>query len=210
MLTFRIQKISSRLYHDQKGWPLFLKKLRFFQICKMGLKTEWKTLFFGEVAGGTDFSGPIRKSGKRNSKTVVVWAKDIYSVRDLLVYPQEKYDEKRHPFGRCLIQGLGAQSKPCLCRWNECTTLQLCLSSRLVFRSDSDTNRENPKKERTRAAGVQFGAAHRWQSQGIQQQFVRFVVLELTVSLLDCFLWKISGFWSKREPRWESHNLSWS
>ena len=82
----------------------------------MGLKTEWKTLFFGEVAGGTDFSGPIRKSGKRNSKTVVVWAKDINSVRDLLVYPQEKYDEKRHPLGRCLIQGLGAQSKPCLCR----------------------------------------------------------------------------------------------
>ena len=82
----------------------------------MGLKTEWKTLFFGEVAGGTDFSGPIRKSGKRNSKTVVVWAKDINSVRDLLVYPQEKYDEKRHPLGSGLIQGLGAQSKPCLCR----------------------------------------------------------------------------------------------
>ena len=78
----------------------------------MGLKTEWKTLFFGEVAGGTDFSGPIRKSGKRNSKTVVVWAKDINSVRDLIVYPQEKYDENVIPWGGVSYKGLVPSRSP--------------------------------------------------------------------------------------------------
>ena len=45
----------------------------------------------------TDFSGPIGRMGRRNSKTDIVWAKSIDSARDLLDYPQEKFDqEKKH------------------------------------------------------------------------------------------------------------------
>ena len=81
-------------------------------------------------------------------------------MRDILVYPQENVI----PWGGVSYKGLVPSRSPVFVvemNAHRCTTLQLCLSSRLVFRSDSDTNRENPKKERTRAAGVQFGAAHR-------------------------------------------------
>ena len=50
--------------------------------------------------------------GKRNSKTDIVWAKDIESVRDLLDYPQEKYDENLMLWGGVSYKGLVPPRRP--------------------------------------------------------------------------------------------------
>ena len=57
-----------------------------------GNTVHWRNAW-GRVVN-TDFSGPIGKMGKRNTMTDVVWAKSIDSARDLLDFPQEKYDEE--------------------------------------------------------------------------------------------------------------------
>ena len=77
----------------------------------MGLKTEWKTLFFGEVAGGTDFSEPIRKSGRRNSKTVVVWAKDINRETSSFT-PKKSMTKNVFPWGGVSYKGLVPSRSP--------------------------------------------------------------------------------------------------
>ena len=50
--------------------------------------------------------------GKRNSKTDVVWAKNIDSARDLLDYPQEKYDENVMLWGGVSYKGLVPSRAP--------------------------------------------------------------------------------------------------
>ena len=57
-------------------------------------------------------SGPIGRLGKRNSKNDVVWAKDIDSARDLLDYPQEKYDENLMLWGGICYKGLIPHRRP--------------------------------------------------------------------------------------------------
>ena len=95
---------------------LHLKVALLFRFARWALEQYgnrvWKTAW-GRVIN-TDFSvsGPIGKSGRRNSKTDIVWAKDVDSVRDLLDFPQEKYDENVMLWGGVSYKGLVPSGSP--------------------------------------------------------------------------------------------------
>ena len=68
------------------------KKQRYFSDLQDGNNVHWWSAW-GHIAMA-DINRPIGKMDKRNSKTDVVWAKNIGNARDdLLDYPQEKYEE---------------------------------------------------------------------------------------------------------------------
>ena len=50
--------------------------------------------------------------GRRNSKTDIVWAKSIDSARDLLDYPQEKFDQNLMLWGGVTYKDLVPPRRP--------------------------------------------------------------------------------------------------
>ena len=50
--------------------------------------------------------------GRRNSKTDIIWVKSIDSARDLLDYPQEKFDQNLMLWGGVTYKGLVPPRRP--------------------------------------------------------------------------------------------------
>ena len=109
-----------------------LKSYDSFQICKMGLRTEWKHCSLEKFLGIRTSVDPWGKVAGGTKRLLLLGpTKDINSVRDLLVYPQEKYDENVIPWVGVSYKGLVPSRNPVFVvemNAHRCTNLQLCLS----------------------------------------------------------------------------------